>query len=442
MSLTRKFIVSLVLSIFFIASINILGFYVFYTSYLKVYLVEKISSKEVVTLEYINNIVKKQTIDDIDSIFTDAEIVFFELLENSWGQISLNEQQNIDIVINYLVKNGIAPKYIEEIIPTDNFWKVLEAIKDKNSPEYKFLNKLTISIIIMNILSILIIIFSLLIFIRKSILPIKSVTESIKELSHLKKFEYSKKYEEIVYHNKKDEIGLLISAINKLNKKLQLQEEIKSRLLADISHELKTPITSIQCYLEGISDGIIKLNQKNLNAITDEMSRLISLVNKIMDFERSENKKLDLVLADTDIDSTIKLIVETHKKRLKENKQRIKVTGEWELIIPVDEDLFKQLAHNLIWNFLKYAWKNTTLKIILWKKYIEFTDDGKGIKSSEVPFLTEKFYQGKIEKSWDIDKRGIWVWLSIIAKIIDSHWWKFDIKSDSEKGFSFKIFFT
>jgi two-component system, OmpR family, sensor histidine kinase BaeS len=52
------------------------------------------------------------------------------------------------------------------------------------------------------------------------------------------------------YHNKKDEIGLLITAINKLNKKLNMQDEIRSRLLADISHELKTPITSIQCYLE------------------------------------------------------------------------------------------------------------------------------------------------------------------------------------------------
>ena len=96
--------------------------------------------------------------------------------------------------------------------------------------------------------------------------------------------------------------------------------------------------------------------------------------------------------------------------------------------------------HNLIGNFLKYAWRKTILRINITKSYIEFSDDGKWIKSSEVPFLTEKFYQWNIEKSWDIEKRWIWVWLSITKKIIESHDWKYDVKSDSWKWFHFKIF--
>ena len=99
-----------------------------------------------------------------------------------------------------------------------------------------------------------------------------------------------------------------------------------------------------------------------------------------------------------------------------------------------------QLIHNLIWNFLKYSGKKTMLRINITKSYIEFSDDWNGIKASEVPFLTEKFYQGKIEKSWDIEKRWIWVWLSITKKIIESHDWKYDIKSDLGKWFCFKFF--
>lgn len=434
MSLTRKFIISLIISILIIATANIVAFYISYSFFLKVYLVEKINSRDSVTIEYINKIIEKQTLDEIDSIFTDTEIEFFELLENNDGQILLNEERNVNIVINYLVKSWVAPKYIEELIPTNNFGKVLEAIKDKESPEYRFINNLSISILLTNVLAILTIVIWLLIFIKKTINPISDVTTIIRNSKPWKN------YQEIEYYNKKDEIWLLITAINWLNKKLHLQETIKSRLLADISHELKTPITSIQCYLEGISDGVIKLDQKNLNAITDEMKRLITLVNKIMDYEKTEREKLNLEKTENNISEIIKIVVETHKKRLKENKQRIKVTWDEDLVYFLDKNLFTQLTHNLIGNFLKYAWRNSILKINITKKYIDFSDDGHGIKMSEIPFLTEKFYQGNIEKTGDINTRWIWVWLSITRKIIESHGWKFEIKSDIGKWFSFKIY--
>lgn len=440
MSLARKFIISLVLSITFIATINILAFYFFYSANLKTYISEKIQSRDAVTIEYINEVIEKQTIDDIDSIFTDTEIEFFELLENNDGKIPLTKQRNIDIVINYLVKSWISSKYIEEIVPTDNFWKVLEALRNKNSLEYKFVNKMAISILFTNIFSISIIIFCLLIFIRVTILPIKEATENIKNAVESKDIIWNDNTTEIEYHNKKDEIGLLITAINSLNKSLNMQAEIRSRLLADISHELKTPITSIQCYLEWIMDWVIKLNEKNLKSITDEMKRLITLVNRIMDFEKSDKEKLTLVKTETNPSELIKQIVETHKKSLKVNNQRVKVSWDENTKLQADPSLFKQVVHNIIWNFLKYAGKDTLLTINITKKYIDFIDNWQWIKSSEVPFLTEKFYQWNIEKTWDISSRWIWVWLSITSKIILAHWWKYEIKSDKAKWFSFKIY--
>lgn len=441
MTLARKFIISLILSITFIASINIIAFYVFYSTNLKAYISEKIKSRDAITIDYINSVIEKQTEDDIDSVFSDTEIEFFELLEDNNWKIPLTKQSNIDIVINYLVKSWISTKYIEEIVPTDNFWKVLEALRDKKSLEYKFVNKIAISILLTNIFAIAIIIFCLLIFIRITIFPIKEVTDNIKNLVNWKDIIWDDDTIELKYHNKKDEIWLLITAINKLNKKLQMQSDIRSRLLADISHELKTPITSIQCYLEWILDWVIKLNQKNLISITDEMKRLISLVNRIMDYEKSDKEKLNIITSEQNISDLIKELAETHKKSLKENKQRIKVSWDENLLIKLDVNLFKQVVHNIIWNFLKYAWKNTLLNINITKKYIDFIDNWIGIKSSEIPFLTEKFYQWNIEKTWDINSRWIGVWLSIIRKIILSHSWKYEIKSDKDKWFSFKIYF-
>ena len=146
------------------------------------------------------------------------------------------------------------------------------------------------------------------------------------------------------------------------------------------------------------------------------------------------------MLFEHNLSEIIKNLAETHKKSLKQNKQRIKVTWDDNLVKKIDKDLFIQVVHNIIWNFLKYAWKNTLLKIIITKNYIDFSDNWVWIKNSEVPFLTEKFYQGNIEKSWDIKSRWIWVWLSIISKIIISHGWKHEIKSDKGKGFTFKIY--
>jgi len=104
-SLSRKFIFVLVGSIILIAVINLVAFSAFYTTYTKSYIAEKIESKDKITIEYVNEIIEKQTIDDIDNIFNDAEIDFFELLEDNAGEIPLENQSNTDIVINYLVKS-------------------------------------------------------------------------------------------------------------------------------------------------------------------------------------------------------------------------------------------------------------------------------------------------------------------------------------------------
>ena len=442
MKLSQKFVIWTIISIFIIALTNILAFYIFYTFYIKIYFYDKSKAKDSVTLDYINEVIKKKTADDIDSIFSDAEIEFFELLETNNWKISLEKQENIDIVTNYLVKSGLAPKYIEEIIPTDNFNKVLKALENPNSPESIFIIRFIYSILVTNVITILLIIIIFIFFVRKTISPINIATEKIKNLNTNLNWNNSESFEVIEYKNTKDEIWLLVNSINNLNKKLSMQNQIRTRLLADISHELKTPITSLQCYFEWISDWVIILNEKNLSSISSEMNRLIKLVNKIMEFEKFNRKEIELKLEKVDIVELLKNISETHKKRLIEKKQRIKITGINNLLIKVDKDLFMQFSHNLIWNFMKYAWENKLLTINITKKYIDFSDNWNWIKASEIPFLTEKFYQWKVEKSWDVDIRWIWVWLSIVSKILNAHNWKYEIKTDIDKGFSFKIFIS
>lgn len=247
MSLSRKFVLLLVGSVSSIAFLNIFAFYFLYGFYIKFYLSEKIQTRENITIEYINNLIEKQTLEDLDEVFSNTELEFFDLLNQNNGTITLESEKNVNIVVDFLLKSGVTPKYIQEVIPDNTLEKILELLKNPESPESRFVSRLLFSLVLVNIFFLLALAIIVLYVTRKIILPIQKATSQIQDISFSqiqKKIEYPRK----------DEIGLLIHSINELNKRLSLQESIRNRLLADISHELKTPITSIQCYLEGISD--------------------------------------------------------------------------------------------------------------------------------------------------------------------------------------------
>ncbi len=83
MTLVKKILLTLTLSILFIALINIAAFYVFYNIYIQTYLVDKVKSRENITIEYINTIIEKQALEEVDNIFNDIELQFFELLDKN-----------------------------------------------------------------------------------------------------------------------------------------------------------------------------------------------------------------------------------------------------------------------------------------------------------------------------------------------------------------------
>jgi len=424
-------LISCVLSI---AIVNIAAFYVFYSSYISLYLSEKISARESITIEYINNIIERQTLEDINSIFNDVEIEFFELLDNNNWEILLEETENVNIVVEYLAKSWVSSKFIEEVIPENNLEKILTLLRDPNSPESRFIKRLFLSLVLTNIIAIFLLAIGVFYFTRKIILPIKKATNQI---ANLKPGEAK----HIIKYEKKDEVWLLIESINGLNTRLSIQEKIRSRLLADISHELKTPITSIQCYLEWISDGVISLSEKNLDSITWEMWRLTQLVNQIMEFEKFESSNILLDKRSYNPYILMRDIVETQFPQLSETNQSIIIEWSQNIELYLDKDSFTQLVYNLVWNFRKYAWSDTVLSIYISSKEIVFTDNWKWIPKKEIPFLFEKFYQWKKEKSWSIEIRWIWVGLSIVKKIIDAHNWKAEIQSDSDMWFTFTVRF-
>lgn len=432
MTISRKIILALIWSILFIAFINIVSFYIFYSYYFKIYLWEKIQTQKEITIDYVNSIIEKQTLEEVDNIFNDIELTFFELLEKNKWKIKLDNKENIDIVVNYLSKAWVNIRYIQDVIPKNYLEEIIKNIRDKQTPEYNFFNKLIYSILLTNFVSISFLILFLLIFTRKIFLPIRETTEKIKKLNIWKDFR-------LIDYNKEDEIWLLVTAINWLNTKLNIWENIRSKLLADISHELKTPITAIQCYVEWIKDWIIKLDNNILNSIINEMQRLVKLVNKIMEFEKYDNEEIKLNLTSEDIKFITEQVIKQFKQKLKIKNQKI-ITSWLDKKILTDKDSFIQIIQNIISNFIKYAWPSTILKIEFWVNFIRFQDNWKWISKSEIPYIKEKFYQSKQEKTWDIEDRWIWIWFSIIDKIVKALNWEIEINSDEWKWLEIKIY--
>ncbi len=431
MKLSKKIILSLLWSIFFIAIINILSFYVFYSVFFKIYLKENSNTQESITREYVDKIIEKQALDEVDNMFSNIEIKFFELLDKNNWKIKLDNKENIDILANYLAKAWVNIKYIEEVIPQNYLEKIINDLKDNKTPEYNFFKKLILSILITNILAIFLLIIYIYLFSRKIISPIEKTTNLIKDLKIWKDFKY-------ISYKAQDEIWFLVKAINELNVKLYIEWNIKTKLLWDISHELKTPITSIQCYVEWIKDWVIKLDDNVLNSIINEMQRLIKLVNTIMDYEKFENKELKLEKTLEDVRFITEQIIKQFKQKLKITSQKIQTSGINKKLL-TNKDSFTQIVQNIISNFIKYAWNNTILKIEFWVNFIIFKDNWKWINRQELPYIKEKFYQWTNKKTWNIDDRWIWVWLSIISKLVKSQNWAMEIESDEDSWFEIKI---
>lgn len=289
---------------------------------------------------------------------------------------------------------------------------------------------------ILNIFLILLILAISSLWIRLSFRPILSIIDNLSSVIN------KREYRSIEYR-KKDEFGALISTINLLNTNLSNQEKIRADFLADLSHEIRTPITAIKCYLEGMEDGVIEMTEQNTHHLHREIDRLIEITSSIMEYEKLAGQdRSTLSLDRIDLTEMLEIVREEYSPTLRSHKQKIAFSDGKRFFVRMEHDKCMQLLHNIVSNFTKYAGENTTLTVRTFHKneesHLIFSDDGRGIPKEEIPFVREKFYQ--VEKSRSASaKRGIGIGLSIIEKIIEIHGGSLDVSSDAGKGFLLHI---
>lgn len=223
-----------------------------------------------------------------------------------------------------------------------------------------------------------------------------------------------------------DEMGQLALSFNNMANSLSNSESTSRSFVANVSHELKTPMTTIAGFIDGILDGTIPPDREQhyLHIVSDEVKRLSRLVRTMLDLSRIDNGELKLRPSEFDISGTLLSTVLTFEKSVDEKKLDIrgldtlspqKVLG--------DEDLLHQVVYNLVENAVKFAnfegYLAFTVTDCIDRTVVSIENSGMGIQPDDLPLIFEKFY--KTDKSRSQDKNGMGLGLYLVKTIIKLH---------------------
>jgi Signal transduction histidine kinase len=331
--------------------------------------------------------------------------------------------------------------YVEKSYPILNNFKQVGTVDIGYYGPYYFndndlafistLNKLLIGV---GIFSLILALFLGGIMARRLSMPISKVIASAKQIS--------KGYfdDRITYKSSTIEIDELTTTINNLAETLEKHENLRKRLTADVAHELRTPLATLQSHLEAMIDGIWKPDTERLISCHDEIIRLNKMVGDLEKLARYENENLILNKTDFNVTETIKHILSNFEKDFANKEIEVYLTGadEW---INADKDKISQVMVNLISNALKYGKQGGSVDIniigFVNKTEISVRDNGMGIPSEDLPHIFERFYRA--DKSRNRMTGGSGIGLAIVKAIVDAHKGSISVNSKLNVGTEFTV---
>lgn len=267
--------------------------------------------------------------------------------------------------------------------------------------------------------------------------PLKSMSEAAKAMS---KGDFSKR----VPVTSDDEIGELAVSFNMMTNSLSRLESMRKSFVGDVSHELKTPMTTIGGFIDGILDGTIKEDEREyyLGIVSQEIKRLSRLVNGMLSMTRLESGEFALKPERFDFYGLLCNIMISQEQRIEKNKLEIAGLDNLESVeIFADKDLIHQVIYNLVDNAIKFSNEGGKISFSLTenKEDIIFTitNTGVGIPQKELPFVFERFYKG--DKSRSAVKNSTGLGLYIVKTIISAHKGTISVKSKENEFTAFKV---
>ena len=222
-----------------------------------------------------------------------------------------------------------------------------------------------------------------------------------------------------------DEIGKLSMAFNNMATSLAQQDSIRRSFVANVSHELKTPMTTIGGFIDGIMDGTIPPEKQRhyLSIVSSEVKRLSRLVRSMLNIARLESGEMQLQPKAFDINQVVCSTIFTFEQAIEEKGLDIRGLDSDRVMVAADEDLIHQVVYNLVENAVKFVNAGGYIEISYRNEgnrtHISVKNSGDGISKEEISKVFERFY--KTDRSRSQDKSGVGLGLNIVRSIVKLH---------------------
>ncbi len=259
--------------------------------------------------------------------------------------------------------------------------------------------------------------------------PIVKINESAKVLAT---GDYDVRFSEDGYR----EIGELARTLNYAARELSTVEGLRRELIANISHDLRTPLTMITGYSEVIRDIPGEYSPENLQIIIDEARRLSNIVSDILDLSRLQSGALELNKERFSLTGTVRDILQRYIKLTAQNGYNIEFIQDREVFVEADALRISQVIYNLLSNAINYT--GADKKVVVRQTVtdgvvrVEFEDTGEGIPEDKMPYIWDRYY--KVDKAHKRATVGTGLGLSIVKAALDQHGAKYGAKSTEGVG--------
>lgn len=299
----------------------------------------------------------------------------------------------------------------------------------KSAEELNMLMLRLIKVFFIVTLIIIAVVFTVVYFMTKTLMkPIKEMTDAAERFG---RGEFDKKIE----IKDDNEIGILAASLNDMAYSLSKIEETRRNFIANVSHELKTPMTSIGGFIDGILDGTIQKEQQNhyLKIVSQEVYRLARLVRSMLNISKYETGEMELNTETFNVTDLTAKTAFLFEARIESKELEVIGLESEAFYVKADVDLVQQVIYNLVENAVKFVDQGGYISFRFEyneddrKTYIYIRNSGEGLTEDELPKVFDRFY--KTDESHGKDKTGVGLGLSIVRSIIKLHGGKISVRS-------------